>query len=198
MVFLSSGKRCQDAQWRNVGPMLTSIAAPGVEKHQLSRKTSSTGRPGLAPAQPTSLTIAASFPHRQAMQHLVNPAEVEFSAIRAQGPGGQNVNKVSSAIHLRFPIAASSLPEAYKERLLALRDSRISKDGVLVLKAQQSRSQEQNKEEALRRLQEIIDSVTFLPAVRRATKPTRSSQRRRLDSKSTHSVLKQSRGKVTD
>ena len=116
------------------------------------------------------------------MQHLVNPAEVEFSAIRAQGPGGQNVNKVSSAIHLRFPIAASSLPEQYKERLLALRDSRISKDGVLVLKAQQSRSQEQNKEEALRRLQEIIDSVTFLPAVRRATKPTRSSQRRRLDS----------------
>ena len=132
------------------------------------------------------------------MQHLVNPAEVEFSAIRAQGPGGQNVNKVSSAIHLRVPIAASSLPEAYKERLLALRDSRISKDGVLVLKAQQSRSQEQNKEEALRRLQEIIDSVTFLPAVRRATKPTRSSQRRRLDSKSTHSVLKQSRGKVID
>lgn len=126
----------------------------------------------------------------------LDPAEVEFSAIRAQGPGGQNVNKVSCAVHLRFAIAASSLPEAIKERLLALRDSRISKDGVLVLKAQQSRSLEQNKEEALRRLQEIIDSVAVLPTVRRATKPTRGSQRRRLDSKSTHGLLKQSRGKV--
>ena len=124
--------------------------------------------------------------------------EVSYKTSRSGGPGGQNVNKVSSAIHLRFPIAASSLPEAYKERLLALRDSRISKDGVLVLKAQQSRSQEQNKEEALRRLQEIIDSVTFLPTLRRATKPTRGSQRRRLDSKSTHSLLKQTRGKVRD
>ena len=128
----------------------------------------------------------------------VDEREVEFSAIRAQGAGGQNVNKVSSAVHLRFDIHASSLPDAIKERLLCLSDSRITQEGVLVLKAQQSRSQEQNKEEALRRLQEIIDSVTFLPAVRRATKPTRSSQRRRLDSKSTHSVLKQSRGKVTD
>ena len=148
--------------------------------------------------QPASITMQVLFSIHLAMQHLVNPADVEFSAIRAQGPGGQNVNKVSSAIHLRFPIAASSLPDAYKERLLALRDSRISKDGVLVLKAQQSRSQEQNKEEALRRLQEIIDSVTFLPTIRRATKPTRGSQRRRLDSKSTHSQLKQSRGKVRD
>ena len=132
------------------------------------------------------------------MQHLVNPAEVEFSAIRAQGPGGQNVNKVSSAIHLRFPIAASSLPEQYKERLLALRDSRISKDGVLVLKAQQSRSQEQNKEAALRRLQEIIDSVTFLPAVRRATKPTYGSRQRRLEGKSQRSDTKAGRRKVGD
>ncbi|CDG83900.1 alternative ribosome rescue aminoacyl-tRNA hydrolase ArfB [Janthinobacterium agaricidamnosum] len=131
------------------------------------------------------------------VQHILNPAEVEFSAIRAQGPGGQNVNKVSSAIHLRFDIAHSSLPEAYKERLLALRDQRITKDGVIVLKAQQSRSQEQNKEEALRRLQEMIDSITFLPALRRATRPTRGSQRRRLDSKSTHGAQKQLRGKVS-
>ena len=129
--------------------------------------------------------------------YTVDHNEVEFSAIRAQGPGGQNVNKVSSAIHLRFDVAGSALPPAYKERLLALRDQRITKDGVIVLKAQQSRSQEQNKEEALRRLQEIIDSITILPTVRRATKPTRGSQRRRLDSKSTHGMLKQSRGKVS-
>ncbi|MEC5164217.1 ribosome-associated protein [Janthinobacterium sp. CG_23.3] len=129
--------------------------------------------------------------------YIVNTTEVEFSAIRAQGPGGQNVNKVSSAIHLRFDVANSSLPDAYKERLLALRDQRITKDGVIVLKAQQSRSQEQNKEEAIRRLQELIDSITILPTVRRATKPTRGSQRRRLDSKSTHGLQKQLRGKVS-
>ncbi len=131
------------------------------------------------------------------MSHAIDPAEVELSAIRAQGPGGQNVNKVSSAIHLRFDIGASSLPEHYKERLLTLRDQRISKDGVLVLKAQQSRSQEQNKEEALRRLQELVDSIAVLPTPRRATKPTRGSQRRRLDSKSTHGAQKQLRGKVS-
>jgi len=129
--------------------------------------------------------------------YTVDTNEVEFSAIRAQGPGGQNVNKVSSAIHLRFDVANSSLPDAYKERLLALRDQRITKDGVVVLKAQQSRSQEQNKEEAVRRLQELIDSITILPTVRRATKPTRGSQRRRLDSKSTHGLQKQLRGKVS-
>ena len=130
--------------------------------------------------------------------YIVTTNEVEFSAIRAQGPGGQNVNKVSCAIHLRFDVANSSLPDAYKERLLALRDQRITKDGVIVLKAQQSRSQEQNKEDALRRLQEMIDSITILPTVRRATKPTRGSQRRRLDSKSSHSLQKQLRGKVSD
>lgn len=130
-------------------------------------------------------------------QQIVNPEEVELSAIRAQGPGGQNVNKVSNAIHLRFDIVNSSLPDIYKERLLALSDQRITKDGVIVLKAQQSRSQEQNKEDALRRLQEMIDGITFLPALRRATKPTRGSQRRRLDSKSTHGAQKQLRGKVS-
>jgi ribosome-associated protein len=127
----------------------------------------------------------------------IDPAEVEFSAIRAQGPGGQNVNKVSSAVHLRFDIVGSSLPEHIKERLLALRDQRITKDGVVVLKAQQSRSQEANKEEALRRLQELVDGVAVLPAPRRATKPTRSSQRKRLDGKAKDGERKQLRGKVS-
>ncbi len=126
----------------------------------------------------------------------INADEVEISAIRAQGPGGQNVNKVSCAIHLRFDIINSSLPDAYKERLLALRDQRITKDGVIILKAQQSRSQEQNKEDALRRLQQLIDSIAILPPVRRPTRPTRSSQRKRLDSKNTHGQQKSLRAKV--
>ena len=128
---------------------------------------------------------------------MIDINEVEFNAIRAQGPGGQNVNKVSSAVHLRFNIANSSLPEHIKERMLAMRDQRITKDGVVVLKAQQSRSQEANKEEALRRLQELVDSVKVLPAVRRATKPTRSSQRKRLDGKTKDGERKQLRGKVS-
>ncbi|MYM27319.1 aminoacyl-tRNA hydrolase [Duganella sp. CY15W] len=127
----------------------------------------------------------------------IDPNEVEFSAIRAQGPGGQNVNKVSNAVHARFDITASSLPEHIKERLLALRDTRITREGVVVLKAQQSRSLEANKEDALRRLQELVDSVAVLPTVRRPTKPTRSSQRRRLDGKAKDGERKQLRGKVT-
>ena len=131
------------------------------------------------------------------MTAAVDPAEVEFSAIRAQGPGGQNVNKVSCAVHLRFDIVASSLPEPVKQRLLALSDQRITRDGVVVLKAQTSRSLEQNKEDALRRLQEMVDGVAVLPAPRRPTRPTRSSQRKRLDSKAKSGQTKAMRGKVS-
>jgi len=128
----------------------------------------------------------------------LNPDEVEFSAIRAQGPGGQNVNKVSCAVHARFDIKASSLPDHIKERLLAMRDSRLTEDGVLVLKAQQSRSLDANKEDALRRLQELIDKAAVVLAVRRPTRPTRSSQRRRLDEKTRSGQIKALRGKVKD
>lgn len=128
----------------------------------------------------------------------LNPDEVEFNAIRAQGPGGQNVNKVSCAVHARFDIKASSLPDHVKERLLAMRDSRLTEDGVLVLKAQQSRSLEANKVDALRRLQELIDKAAVVQAVRRPTRPTRSSQRRRMDEKTRSGQIKALRGKVTD
>jgi ribosome-associated protein len=128
----------------------------------------------------------------------IDPLEVEFSAIRAQGPGGQNVNKVSCAVHARFDIRASSLPPEVKERLLAMRDSRITEDGVLVLKAQQSRSLEQNKEDALRRLQALVDQAAVVPTLRRPTKPTRGSQRRRLDEKTRSGQVKALRGKVRD
>ena len=128
----------------------------------------------------------------------INPNEVEFSAIRAQGPGGQNVNKVSCAVHARYDIAASSLPQHVKDRLLESRDARITQEGVLVLKAQQSRSLEQNKEDALRRLQELVDKAAIIPVIRRATRPTRGSQLRRLDAKTRSGHTKALRGKVTD
>ena len=124
--------------------------------------------------------------------------EVEISAIRAQGSGGQNVNKVSNAVHLRFDINASSLPEAVRERLLKLGDQRISKDGVAIIKAQEFRSLEGNRMEALRRLRELIDSVAVLPKRRRPTKPTRSSVKKRLDTKTRRASIKAGRGKVSE
>ncbi len=128
----------------------------------------------------------------------VRPDEVEISAVRAQGAGGQNVNKVSSAIHLRFDVAASSLPQEVKQRLLALRDQRISRDGVVVLKAQKFRTQEKNRSEAMRRLQQLVDSVAKPPKERRATKPTAGSRRRRLDEKARRGQVKALRGSVRE
>ena len=128
----------------------------------------------------------------------VDEREVEFSAIRAQGAGGQNVNKVSSAIHLRFDIRASSLPVEVKERLLSLNDSRITLEGVLVMKSQQHRTQEMNRSAALARLQEVVDGVATPPKPRRATKPSYGAKQRRLEGKSQRSDIKSSRGRVED
>ena len=125
-------------------------------------------------------------------------AEIDLSAMRSGGPGGQHVNKTESAVQLRFDVQASSLPDPVKQRLLALRDQRVSNDGVVVIKAQQSRSQQQNRDAALERLRELIEQASHVPRVRRATKPSRSSQRKRMDQKTRHGRLKTLRTRIDD
>jgi len=130
------------------------------------------------------------------LRYLLDEREIAFDAVRAQGAGGQNVNKVSNAVHLRFDIGASSLPDDLKARLLAWPDQRISADGVVVIKAQAHRSLEKNRTEAIARLRDLIDAAAYIAPVRRATRPTLASQRRRVEGKQRRAQVKALRGKV--